>query len=188
MTVSAAIFGFDGTLVDSHEAHFLARRQTLGELGLTLDQAWYDAHAGASFDEAVAMLAAEQQVVVTTPFQEIDNRCSAAYLEHLDRVKPIHWVKQLVESFSGHLPLALASGASADTVLPTMKATGLDGIFSAVITREDVSRGKPSPELFLTAARRLAVPATECLVFDYSAEGIEAAHRAQMPVVNVRGR
>ncbi|MGW5400087.1 HAD family hydrolase [Streptomyces sp. NPDC003952] len=188
MTLSAVIFGFDGTLVDSHEAHFLARHEAFGGLGLVLDRAWYDAHAGASLDEAVALLAAEQDIRVTESMQEIDGRCTEAYLGHLDQVRPISWVVAFAESLKGHLPIAVASGSSETMIRTTMKAAGIDDLFPVVVTREDVSRGKPSPELFLKAAERMALLPTQCLVVDYSNEGIEAAHQAQMPIINVRGK
>lgn len=187
-TLSAVIFGFDGTVVDSHEAHFLARRDTFGDLGLTIDRTWYDAHAGFSLDEAVALLTAERNTVVTESIAEIDARCTEAYLSHLDKVRPISWVVAFAESLKGHLPIAVASGSSETMIRTTMKAAGIDELFPVVVTREDVSRGKPSPELFLTAAAKMAVPPTECLVVDYSNEGVEAAHQAQMPMIHVRGK
>jgi beta-phosphoglucomutase-like phosphatase (HAD superfamily) len=186
MTIKAAIFDWDGTLADSHEAHFLANRDTLRDLGLVLERSWYDAHTGTSTDEVIAILSAAQGKSVSTPLHEVSSRCTAAYLGHLDKVEPIAWVVAVAESLSGRLAIAVASGASRTTVQPTMKAIGLGDLFPVVITREDVSRGKPSPEIFLLAAHRLGVAPAQCLVFEDSDEGIEAARLAQMPAIDVR--
>ncbi|MEV4872808.1 HAD-IA family hydrolase [Streptomyces syringium] len=70
--------------------------------------------------------------------------------------------------------------------VPRLSATGLEGLFDVVVTREDVARGKPAPDLFTEAARRLGVRPARCLVVEDADEGLAAARAAGMDAVDVR--
>jgi beta-phosphoglucomutase-like phosphatase (HAD superfamily) len=67
------------------------------------------------------------------------------------------------------------------------QALGFDGLIDTLVAAEDVSRGKPDPEVFLEAARRLGVPPAKCIVVEDAEAGIEAARRGGMPSVGVAG-
>jgi len=83
--------------------------------------------------------------------------------------------------------MAVASGGTREIVEATLLTTNLLRFFHAVVTIEDVQgRGKPAPDIFLEAARRLHVHAGQCTVFEDSDEGIEAARRAGMSATDVR--
>ena len=83
--------------------------------------------------------------------------------------------------------MAVASGGTREIIEATLLAVNLLDLFEAVVTIEDVQgRGKPAPDMFLEAARRLRVPPNECTVFEDSDEGIEAAYRAGMSATDVR--
>jgi HAD superfamily hydrolase (TIGR01509 family) len=80
----------------------------------------------------------------------------------------------------------VASGGGGIVVRAGIDATGLAHLFDTVVTREDADRGKPAPDLFLEAARRLGVPAQRCLVVEDAEEGLAAARAAGMHAVDVR--
>jgi HAD superfamily hydrolase (TIGR01509 family) len=80
----------------------------------------------------------------------------------------------------------VASGGIRRLVVKTVEALGLLSAFQAVCTAEDVEHGKPAPDLFLFAARQIGVPAGDCLVFEDSDLGLEAAQRAGMQGVDIR--
>lgn len=82
--------------------------------------------------------------------------------------------------------MAVGSGGERALVDKTLRFCGLDGFFDHVVTFDDTRQGKPSPAIFLEAARRLGVDPGECLVLDDSDEGVEAAERAGMKVIDVR--
>ena len=67
-----------------------------------------------------------------------------------------------------------------------MKASGLFDLFDAIVTFDDVQEGKPSPALFLEAAKRMHIDSAQCLVFEDADEGLEAAKRANTQAVDVR--
>jgi HAD superfamily hydrolase (TIGR01509 family) len=83
------------------------------------------------------------------------------------------------------LRTAVASAAYIDRVEVLLRASGLTGAFDVIVHSGDVSKGKPSPELFLTAAARLGLSPNECLVLEDSENGVRAAHAAGMPVIMI---
>lgn len=104
-------------------------------------------------------------------------------------LKPISGPLQFVRrARSRGLPCAIASGATRQLVHTGLEALGLDGIFAAVVTREDVTRAKPDPALYLEAARCLGVRAARCLAIDDAPDGIAAAMTAGMRVLTVKDR
>ncbi len=89
----------------------------------------------------------------------------------IDEVKPIEAVVQFARRWHGAKPLAVASDGFHRQVDRTLDALKIRSLFSAVVCAEDYSRGKPYPDAFLEAARRLSVVPAECLVFDIEASG-----------------
>ena len=71
-------------------------------------------------------------------------------------------------------------------VEPTLKAIGLYSLFDSIVTVNDVERGKPAPDIFLLAADRMGVTPTDCIVYEDSEAGLEAAQRAGMRAIDVR--
>lgn len=83
------------------------------------------------------------------------------------------------------LPFALATSSSRDKAFHQLAVGGLTSRFHAIVTREDVARGKPFPDLYRKAASSLGFDATECLALEDSYNGVRAAHAADMPVVMI---
>jgi HAD superfamily hydrolase (TIGR01509 family) len=180
----ALLFDWDGTLADSQYANFLSIRDALRTSGLDIDQEWFDTRTGVSTREMVALVAelAERDVDVDAVAAERDTR----YLERLSTVGEVGHIADLLRREHGTRRTALATGGGARTVLPTVDALELRPYFDAVVTREDVEKGKPSPDIFLRAAQLLDADLAGCLVYEDSDEGIEAAHAAGMDVIDVR--
>jgi len=103
----------------------------------------------------------------------------------IDEVKPIEAVVQFARRWYGIKPLAVASGGFHRQIEQTLEALKIRLLFGAVVCAEDYTRGKPCPDPFLEAARRLCVVPTECLVFEDSPLGIQAAAGAGMQSVLV---
>ncbi|WP_327059440.1 HAD family hydrolase [Kitasatospora sp. YST-16] len=114
--------------------------------------------------------------------------CGERYLDHLGAVTAIGPVAGLARESVGRVPLAVASGGTRRTVEATLRHLGLDGLFARVVTRDEVERGKPAPDVFLLAARQLGVEPAACVVLEDADSGLLAARRAGMAVVDVRGR
>jgi beta-phosphoglucomutase len=93
-------------------------------------------------------------------------------------------LQQLIEQLAAdRIPMALATSAPQPNVVHTLAELGLDEAFPIIVRGDEVARGKPAPDVFLEAARRLGVAPKGCLVFEDAPMGIEAAQAAGMPVV-----
>ncbi|MFE4512662.1 HAD family hydrolase [Kitasatospora sp. NPDC056783] len=180
----ALILDFDGTLADTRQSHEDALRTALLPYGIVLDAAWYARHVGLSIGDLLAALPGGR----TLPRDEVIARSRAHLLAEVHTITPIACtVKLLRRARAAGLPCAVASGASRQLVGPGLDALGLHGEFAAVVTREDADRGKPAPDLFLTAARRLGIAPRRCLAVDDAPDGIAAARAAGMRMLTMAG-
>jgi beta-phosphoglucomutase-like phosphatase (HAD superfamily) len=176
------VFDWDGTLVDSTAANYRALADTLARYDITLDEDWYRARTGMSSDEMIRVLDPSGRLDVPVVSAERD----AAFLQRPDAVRELSAVVTIARRFHGDIPLAVASGGSGPVIRATMATLRLDALFDTVVTREDVSAGKPDPEIFLLAAARTGVEPARCLVYEDSDEGLLAAERAGMAAIDVR--
>ena len=101
-------------------------------------------------------------------------------------LKPIPEVIDVVESFRGKLPMAVASGGVREIVNLELEAMGIKELFKAILTADDHIKPKPAPDIFLEAARRLGVEPAYCQVFEDGDLGLEAARSAGMLATDIR--
>lgn len=182
--IAAVVFDFDGTLADTTPSHEQALRDALRLHGLDLDPCWYSRHTGLSIGDLLAQLPGARHL----PHDQIIQHSRARLLATIDRITPIGGVITLLYAARrAGLPCAVASGASRLLVQPGLAALGITDQFAAVVAAEDVPRGKPAPDLYIEAARRLGAPTGRCLAIDDAADGITAARAAGMRVLTVRG-
>ncbi|MGV9269436.1 HAD family hydrolase [Kitasatospora sp. NPDC003701] len=182
--VEALILDFDGTLADTTGTHEEALRTALLPYGVPLDHDWYRQHVGLSIRELLTALPSGSAL----PHNEVIARSRAHLLATLHTITPIACVVTLLRAARrAGLPCAVASGASRLLVDPGLAVLGLAHEFAAVVAREDATHGKPDPELFLVAARRLGVSAGDCLAVDDAPDGIASARAAGMRVFTVIG-
>jgi HAD superfamily hydrolase (TIGR01509 family) len=179
------IFDCDGTLVDSMPAHFDAWCEALALHG-----------AGGVFKEDVfhAMGGRPTRDIVVELNDEYDLRLDPeavafakreAFLKRIGSVTLIDEIAAFAESLRGKMPLAVASGGSRMVVEKTLRVVGISDWFDEVVTADDVTEGKPAPDIFLHAARLLGVVPARCLALDDAPAGILAAQRAGMQVIAV---
>jgi HAD superfamily hydrolase (TIGR01509 family) len=176
----AFIFDCDGTLADTMPAHFIAWRRALAEGGLTLEFGWslFVSRAGMSMESTVLELGA--QFAQGLDANQISLRQRAIFHELSERIEPISEVCDFARSLFGKHPIAVASGSSRKSVERTLTAISVRDLFEVIVTPEDVEHGKPSPDSFLLAAKKLGVDPERCLVIEDAELGFEAARRAGM--------
>jgi HAD superfamily hydrolase (TIGR01509 family) len=192
MAMRAAIFDFDGVIVDSEPLHFQALRSSLLPEGIEIDEEEYYRGYLAYNDRTAIRLALEAHGVSPPParLDAIAGRKAGLFSELAAKIPLFPGAAELVRSLSARFPLAIASGALHGEIDAILRAVGLREAFAAVVGADDVSRGKPDPEPYVTAMGLLAVgtPAlapAECLVFEDSMAGIASARAAGMTVVAV---
>lgn len=179
----ALIFDCDGTLIETAPIYAQAWASGFGLSGKGMSAEWYKARAGLS--EHVLMDDFESQHGVVLDREATLAHMRETFLKQLASLREIAVVTGIARQNHGKRPMAVASGGPAAIVKPSLKAAGLASIFDTVVTFDDVGRAKPEPDLFLEAARRLGVTAEQCLVFEDSLQGIEAAKRAGMQFVDI---
>ena len=187
---SALIFDCDGTLVETAPAHLAAVRRAIQPQGHRMPRDWYMARAGLTPDALLDSLEAEAEALgnPTTPLDRapIFARYNVLFHESLEHLREIQAVAEVARAWRGRVPMAVASNGRRANVEASLRATGLLPLFDQLVAAEDVARGKPAPDVFLEAARRMHVDPGECVVLEDSDEGLEAAHKAGMRSIDVR--
>ena len=180
------IFDCDGTLADSMLVHHRAWLSALAKHGATFDFDWelFTSRAGMSLPNTVREL--NRQFGLALDADAVTTSQREEYERFLPSVKPIAEVVELALRVAATRPVSVASGGERKVVLRTLELIGLGQTFPVVVTAEDVTHGKPAPDMFLLAAERMGVRAEDCVVFEDSVLGLEAAKRAKMAAVLVR--
>jgi HAD superfamily hydrolase (TIGR01509 family) len=128
-----------------------------------------------------------QRLRLTTAAEEIQGAIVRGVVERYRSDGPplIDGAIEAVRRIAAEDPVAVASSAHRDVIEVALRAIGLDGVFAAVVSSDEVANGKPAPDVYLEAARRLEVEAPDCLVVEDSLNGVRAARAAGMTVVLV---
>lgn len=179
----AYLFDCDGTIVDSMPLHYIAWKKALAEWNCSFEEQLFYAWGGRPVTEIIAAL--NKRDGLNMPVDAVARRKEDLYFELLPQIKAIPEVVEHVEAKHGHIPLAVVSGSRRDSVVGSLTALHILDKFDALVCAEDYSRGKPAPDCFLVAAERLGVPPEDCLVFEDTDLGIEAATAAGMASVRV---
>lgn len=182
----AILWDLDGTLADSRTYHWRAWQRAMGDEGLTITEEQFLASFGQRNDTILGMWlgpnADSDQVVRVGDAKEAFYR----ELVRTEGITPLpgaaEWIRSLHEGGWGQ---AIASSAPKLNVKVMHEALGFSGYIDTLVGAEDVSRGKPDPEVFLAAARRLGVPPERCVVVEDAEAGVEAARRGGMRSVGV---
>ncbi len=173
------IFDFDGVLFYTMEDHFQCYSQALAEFDVPIDREQFYRQAGMKGVEQIAYFAKEAGVNLDP--EEVYRRKGEIQKSRDPVADPISRNVDLLQLLQQNgKPVAIASGSSKPSILPVLRQYGLS--VEVIVTSEDVPKGKPNPDLFLEAARRLELPPEKCTVIEDSDAGVEAAQAAGMAV------
>jgi HAD superfamily hydrolase (TIGR01509 family) len=183
--IAAAIFDFDGTLVDTMPLHFEAYRQVLAEANIELTPADFYDNIGGNARETIPKLLRGRACSLTPAEIHLQKK---QLINRLFQSVPVTVLEtaKLLPTLQGKLIMALASSGSRAGIEILLDRFAWRNYFAAVITGEDTSRGKPAPDLFLLAAEKMGVAPGACIVFEDTDEGLEAAVNAGMRPFDVR--
>jgi HAD superfamily hydrolase (TIGR01509 family) len=192
MPLRAAVFDFDGVIVDSEPLHFRSLRDALLPEGVSISEADYVLRYLA-YDDREAIRLALLDHADGAPRERVDRveaRKVLAFARLIPEVAVFPGARDLVLALAERMPVAIASGARHDEVEAILRGVCLRDAFAEIVGAEDAPRTKPDPAPYLEAVRRLAarVPALapgECVAFEDSVPGIASALGAGMKVVGV---
>ena len=185
VTLQAAIFDMDGLLVDTEQLAAQAMDAFLVRHGLERRQEIHEQMLGRRILEAMEIIRLGYKL--DDPIEEMALVYAEMRREALvGKVKAMPGAREAV-AYAREIGLrvAVASSGVRDHVDLSLGEAGLDGMFDAVVTGDDVDRGKPEPDLFLLAAERLGVEPERCAVFEDAPAGVQAAVAAGMRAVAV---
>ena len=182
--IEAVVFDLDGVLLDSEQVWDEVREELVKERG----GRWHDR----AQTEMMGMSSIEwsrymhDELGVPDPPQEISadvvRRLEEVYRKRLPLIDGAH---EAVERLAARWPLGLASSSNREVIDLVLDLSGLARFFRVTVSSEEVPRGKPEPDVYLEAARRLGVPPERCAAVEDSHNGIRSAKAAGMRVIAI---
>jgi len=182
----AVLWDLDGTLIDSEEFHWIAWRDTLANRGISITREQFLSSFGQRNDAIIPQWLG----AAATPDRvaEVANAKEQLYRDLIRKngIPPLPgvatWLRRLHEQ--GWFQV-IASSAPRLNIDAVVDAVGAAQYFEGIVSAEEVQRGKPDPEVYLTAASRVDTPPARCIVVEDAAAGIEGARRAGMRSIGV---
>ncbi len=193
--LGAVIFDFDGVIADSEMLHFAAFNQALRQFGAEIKKDDYFKNYLGLTDIALFgdLIESGKLKVDGGKIEDLLERKTEIFQKLAESdCRIMEGVPQLLSMLKQHnVPMAICSGAILSDIELILGAAKLGGFFEAIVSAEQVERGKPAPDGFLLSLAKLneskqkPIPATECVVIEDSHWGLEAANSAGMHTVAV---
>ncbi len=179
------IFDMDGTLIDTMPSHLDAWQQTSEKFEFPYDRQWMNSLGG--------MPSPKITLEINKKFGlELEPKQVASF--KMDRFEAIEdkgdlitLTTDIVRRCFGDKPMAVGTGSQRVTAIPLLEKSGLIEFFDAVVTATEVENHKPNPDTFLKASQQLGIDASDCVVFEDTELGKQAAHAAGMDCIMVQG-
>jgi beta-phosphoglucomutase family hydrolase len=182
--IKGLVFDLDGTIADTMPAHYKAWVAALGEHDVDFPEALFYEFGGMPTPRIIEVL--NERHNGSMPVMETALHKEELFEAYLPSVLPVEPVVEVVRRYKNKLPMAIATGGMRHIATKTLNILGLYAMFETLVTADDVALGKPAPDIFLEAARRIGVPPAECMAFEDANLGIQSATAAGMLVLDVR--
>jgi len=183
--ILAALWDMDGVLVESAQFHYEAWKRTWAGLGMELSEHDFRKNFGQRNDTIIRDMLGESVAAETiNRLGEMKEQYYRAAIK--GRVEPLPGAIELLSSLRAcGFRCAMASAAPRANVELILSELGAYDFFDALVTYEDVLRGKPDPQVYLLAGERAGVPPDRCVVLEDAVAGVEGAKRAGMACLGV---
>lgn len=187
--MKAVIFDLDGTIVFSHSIHFRAYEKLFDEFGIKWSfEEFNDLFAGTGAPSIIG------HVLTTNGIKDFDAKALSqkkrGYFQKIlkdQRLRVVDGFFDFIKKINSmRLKKAIASGSHKDNIIDMLNNIGLTDEFAEILSGEEVSNPKPAPDIFLAAAQRLNEPASECVVFEDTIQGVSGAKAAKMKCIALR--
>lgn len=181
-----AIFDWDGVIIDSRRQHEESWERLAKEENRPLPQGHFLKGFGMKNERIIPDVL--EWTSDPAEVERLSLRKEALYREIVveEKISPLAGVREFLDRLAvADIPCVVGSSTHRKNILTILEVLGLREFFDRIVTAEDVSHGKPDPEVFLKAAGKIAVPPRQCVVFEDAHVGIEAGLAGGMTVVAV---
>ena len=185
--IAAVVFDLDGVLLDSEAAWVEVKREFTEENGGRWKQSAELDMLGMSSTEWSRYM--HDDLAVPVPPEQISSEVAGRLVErYRQRLPLLPGAVEAVRSLARDWPLALATSSNRNVIDLVLEEAGIADAFAATVSSEEVARGKPAPDVYLDAARKLEVDPGACVAIEDSSNGIRSAHAAGMAVIAIPNR
>jgi beta-phosphoglucomutase family hydrolase len=187
--IKAIIFDMDGVLVDSEPFHIELEKQQFLQYKLSVSNEEHAQYMGVASDVMWNQIAEHHSINVSAEdLIEQFKIKSIRYFSELGEIPVMPGLIDFLEKLSSkNFPMAVASSSYPEIIKIILEKTDIQKYFQVVVSSQEAGKSKPEPDVFLLAARKLGIPAKDCLVVEDSANGIKAAQAAGMSCVAYQG-
>lgn len=179
--IKAILFDLDGTLYKTEAYQLKAWNDVLEKKGVFIDPKDYFKYVGKTASEVEKDIIKEYNLDIQVGDLEREKEeLLLQWFKDDDDLELMPYAKEAIDFFSDHssLLIGLCTSGSNNESIYKLQRNGLDDKFDVIVTKDDVSKGKPAPDIYLEAMKRLGVREIECLAVEDTEHGLEAAKRA----------
>ncbi len=178
------IFDMDGTLIDTMPSHLRAWEQTAEQFHFPFDQEWIHSMGGMPTQKVAMQLQARYHIDIDP--QKVADTKTGLFAHLIEDGSIIKCTFDVLKQCYGEKKLAIGTGSNQTNAFKLLEHNGILPLVDAVVTAADVVNHKPNPDTFLLAAQKLGLKPSECVVFEDTEIGRQAALAAGMDCIMVK--
>jgi beta-phosphoglucomutase family hydrolase len=185
--LEAVIFDMDGVLIDSEPFHLVVNEKIFANLGINLSEDEYHSFIGTTHKDMWSTIKKRYNLPQSVP--ELVNMQVSGNINYIknEEIEAIEGVSDLLSEITReNIKIGIASSSPTEVIQLVINKLNISNYFSAIVGGEEIKNGKPSPEIFLKAAKLLKAESNNCLVIEDSKNGVAAAKAAGMKCVGFK--
>lgn len=187
--LKAVIFDMDGVLIDSEPFHLMVNKRIFKKLKINVTDEEYQNFIGTTHEYMWSTL--KEKYGLPQKVSELVNMQVSGNIEYIKNEK-IEEIKGVIDLLSmikkENIKIGIASSSPKEVIELVINKLGISNYFSAIVSGEDLKKGKPAPDIFLDAAKLLKTEPSNCVVVEDSKKGVNAAKAAKMKCVGFRNQ
>jgi beta-phosphoglucomutase family hydrolase len=185
--LKAVIFDMDGVLIDSEPFHLVVNEKIFANLGINLGEEEYHGFIGTTHKDMWSTIKKRYNLPQSVP--ELVNMQVSGNINYIknEKIEEIKGISDLLSKIAlENIKIGIASSSPTEVIELVINKLGISNYFSAIVGGEEIKKGKPSPDIFLKAAKRLDAKPSDCTVIEDSKNGVLAAKAAGMKCVGFK--